>query len=297
MARGKNIPMTGQRSIVCDLTDIARRAPLVPIQRKIDVSDLRDWRSRVRPRISWQVIMMRAYALTSMQNPVLRQSYVPFPWPHFYQHHESVCLLMVQRQVEGVDRLMFARFARPEYYSLLQLQEIFNELRRRPIDQIRQLQHQVWFARLPWLIRKVAWRLMTDWLPARRATHMGTFGMSLSTLRGTHGTFHLGPCSTILGYDQLCRDGTARITLTFDHRILDGKPAMDALDSFRKHLQTTIRNELRDLAREQLSPDRHELPGDEPAAATSLQVLRPGDPERRQPSGQPAPFQPNRRAA
>ncbi len=265
MSRGIHIPMTPERRLVCDLTNLSRRVPLVPIERLIDVREVQQLRKRVRPKISWQVIMMRAYALAAVDFPELRRVYVRWPRAYYYQHPVSVCLLTISRQINGQEQLMFARFPQPENHTLLQLQEMFNDYRRLPIHELKQLQHQRRFSRMPWLVRKTGWHLMTDWMPSCRARQMGTFGMSLSGLRDTLGTFHAGPSTTILGYDQLCRGGQARVTLTFDHRVLDGKPAMDALDLFRKYLQRIVRNELKRLAH---PPEMS--PGDPSARAAGL---------------------------
>jgi hypothetical protein len=221
--------------------------PMAPLERTIDVLDVGRLRRRGRPKISWPVIMMRAYGLVARDNPVLRRIYVPLPKQHYYEHPESVCLLTISRQINGHECLLFARFTQPENRSLVQLQQKFDDYRRLPLEQIKQLRHQMRFARMPWFVRKAGWSLMTGWMPRARAKLMGTFGMSLSGLRDTHGSFHLGPCTSILGYDQICSNGSARLTLTFDHRVLDGKPAADVLESLRRVLHTQIRAELQGL--------------------------------------------------
>ena len=65
-----------------------------------------------------------------------------FPYPHIYQHHESVCFLTISREAEGKNRLFFARFNQPENRSLAELHTMFDELRTKPIAEIRQLKHQ-----------------------------------------------------------------------------------------------------------------------------------------------------------
>lgn len=244
MAKPRRTPLSNDRRLVCDVVAIAQKTPFAPVVRTIDVGELHALRKRIRPRISWQVILMRAYAIVAESVPELRQIYVPLPYPHLYEHPESVCLLTIAREHEGRERLFFARFNQPENYSLAYLQEQFENYRRQPVETIKQLRHQVLFAKMPWWVRQIGWKLMTHWMPKGRAKLMGTFGMSLSSFRGTKGVYHLGPCTTILGYDQFCSRGQAHITLTFDHRVLDGKPAVDVLERLRRVLLGRVRREM-----------------------------------------------------
>jgi len=246
--RAFRIPLTNDRRLVCDIIDIARKIPTAPVHCEIDVTELKQLRRQTSEAISWQVIMMRAFALLSREMPKLRQLYAPWPRPHIYQHPESVCLLTVAREHQGQERLFFARFCQPENLSLIQLQAQFDHYRKAPINEIRQLKHQLRFARMPWLIRKIGWTLLTHVMPGSRARQMGTFGMSLSGFRQVRGSYHLSPCTSTLGYDQLCRKGKAYVTLTFDHRILDGKPAVDVLGRLADVLKNQVTAEFRMIA-------------------------------------------------
>ena len=269
MKRGKYISLANDRRIICDLIGIANRMPTAPLQIEIDVTEIKRLRRLIQPRISWQVIMMRAYAQVARDIPQLRQIYVPFPWPRLYEHSENVCLLTISRNHCGRERLFFARFCQPENYRLPQLQQLFDDYRRKPIKEFRQLQHQIRFASMPWLVRKIGWTILTHILPASRARQMGTFGMSLSGFKEVLGTFHLGPCTTTLGFDQLCRKGKAYVTLTFDHRVLDGKPASDALHALANVLKNQVTTELQMIARN--NPDTSSGSGEPPLRDSAIE--------------------------
>ncbi len=215
----------------------------------MDLSELANWRRKARPYISWAVIKMRAYALVAREHPLLRRLYVPLPTPHYYEHPESIAMLAVNREVNGHSRLLIARFTQPENHSLVQLQSKYDDYRRLPLSELKQLRAQVRFSRMPAPLRKFSWHLMTGWMPRGRARMMGTFGMSPSGTRSIDGTWHLGPTTTTLGYDPYCVDGKARVTLTFDHRVLDGLPAATVLQTLGDVLKTQMRNELVMLAR------------------------------------------------
>jgi hypothetical protein len=71
--------------------------------------------------------------------------------------------------------------------------------------------------------------------------------MSISGYKGTYGSRHLGPLTTILGVDPTPRKGVSRLLLTFDHRVLDGAPATDVLAKVHRMLTTAIREELAEI--------------------------------------------------
>jgi hypothetical protein len=247
MASGKRTAIPPERRLICDIVGIAQQMPLVPLAMTIDVAELARCRRRASPQISWAVVMMRAMALVSREFPALRTVYVPLPWPHFYEHPESIAMLAINREIEGQPWLLCARFHQPENHSLVQLQQIYDRYRESPPMSVRQIRHQVRFAKLPWLLRKAGWMIMTRCSAAGKVRMMGTFGMSPSRTRSIHGTWHLGPLTTTLGFDPYCVDGQCHVTLTFDHRILDGLPAAEVLHRLGNVLRNQMCNELRAL--------------------------------------------------
>lgn len=239
------------RILVSDLTTIANRIPFVPLIREFDLPELDLLRRQVRPRISWTAMMIKAYAIVARQRPELRQIYMSRPYAHIYEHPRNIAQLTITRQVDGESRLFFARFCDPDVRSLIDLQRHYDYIRRAPIAEIRQFRHQIRFARMPSFIRIPVWRLLTDWWGSKRATNLGTFGMSLSRgMYDTKGLFHLGPATTVLGYELLPMQGKSRITMTFDHRVLDGAPATDILEQVCTTLRSDIASELECLALE-----------------------------------------------
>jgi hypothetical protein len=95
---------------------------------------------------------------------------------------------------------------------------------------------------------------------------MGTFGMSLSGFNQTFGNCHLGPNTTILGVDPTPRQGIARTLLTFDHRVLDGKPVIDLISQLYRQLLGPIRLEMEALG--------NASPAAQPEAASNATLPR-----------------------
>lgn len=247
MGKGKRVKISNGRRLVDEVIRTANKMPMASYVRDFDLTDLAALRKKVRPKIGWNVLYMKAYAIIAEQNPALRQCYVGFPWPYAYQHESNVCLLTMSREFEGEDRLLFARFNRPENHSLVELQAQYDHLRKAPVLEIKQFRHQIQFAKSPWFVRRFAWWMMLNLWPRKRMSHFGTFGMTLSGYKDAFNYQVLSPNTTTLGVDVLPKKGQAKFSLTFDHQILDGVPIVSIIDQVYKTLNGVITEELRTL--------------------------------------------------
>lgn len=248
MKARERIKLSNGRRLVCDVVSLAKTFPAYGLIRDIDVRALTEIRKRIRPKPSWLVIMMKAYARIGCRIPQLRQHYVSFPWPHIYQHDVNMAMMVISREHEGEERLFFARFKSPEEESLTQLQERYNHFRTAPVTAIKQFRHQIQYARMPSVLRRLSWWLMINVWASRAPTHFGTWGVSLSTFMDTYGTLHLSPCTSTLGVDIVSRGGISRTLLTFDHRIFDALPACRVYAELVRELHGPIRKELQQMA-------------------------------------------------
>ena len=244
---GKRIKLSNGRRLVDDIVYLASKMPMEAFTGDFDSGMVAAFRRRTRPKVSWNVLYMKAYAAVCKQNPELRRTYVKFPWGHLYEHHCNVCMITIAREYEGEERLLFARFHNPEEKSLAELQELYDFYRTAPIEEVKHFRHQINFAKAPALIRRLTWWAMFNLFPATRASHMGTFGMSISGYKGVFGSKHLGTNTTILGVDPVPRKGVSRILLTFDHRVLDGTPVTRMMQELHQTLTTGIKAELAEM--------------------------------------------------
>ena len=245
---GKRIALSNGRRLVDDVIRMANRTPLAAVSIDWQLQEIAKLRRLAKPRISWSVLVMKAYAAVADQMPMLRQGYVSFPWGHLYEHHQSVCMMTISRQYKGEERLLFARFNEPNNHRLVDLQKQYDYFRKAPIEDIKQFKHQIAFAKCPGVVRRFAWWTLFNVWPVKRAFHMGTFGMSISGHRGAYGSKHLGPNTTTIGVDPMPRKGISRAVLTFDHRVLDGSPATEVVLKVHHILNTAIRQELAKMA-------------------------------------------------
>ena len=256
MRNGKRVKFSNGRRLVDEVIRTASKMQMGTFSRDFDLNELCALRKKVRPKISWNVLYMKAYAIIARRTPELRQCYVGFPWPYAYEHKFNVCLLTMSREYKGEERLLFARFGRPEKQSLLELQTRLDMLKKTPVEEIKQFRHQIQFAKAPALLRRMAWWLMLNVFPQKRMSHFGTFGMTLSCYKDSYANQLLGPNTTILGVDVLPKKGISRFLLTFDHQIMDGVPVIKIIDELYKVLNTQIAQELRSLLVSQVGAKR-----------------------------------------
>ena len=245
---GRRLKLSNGRRLVCDVVRLAQKIPAYGLIRDIDISAIDELRRRISPRLSWTVIMMKAYARVATYTPQLRQHYVSFPWGHIYQHHCSIATMVINREHEGEERLFFARFHAPETFSLTELQERYDHFRTAPIAQVKQFQHQISFARAPALLRRIGWWIMINAWPIKGPKHLGTFGVAVSKFRDIHGTQHLSPAPSTIGVDLVSRGGISHTVGTFDHRIFDAWLAGKVLVDLSRELNGPIRDELQQMA-------------------------------------------------
>jgi len=95
--------------------DLHRQIPTVSQAKTFNLGRLRDARGECPQRICWSLLFLRAYALTSVEFPELRQTLISWPWRHLYEHPQTMGNL-AKAADHFEDALAFCRTAgyRPE---------------------------------------------------------------------------------------------------------------------------------------------------------------------------------------
>jgi hypothetical protein len=199
----------------------------------------------IRP--SWCAIFTKAYALVAAARPELRRAYLPFPWPHLYEHPHSVASIAVERRWNHEDAVFFGHLRAPEKQPLLKLHAALHRLRHAPVESIGLYRRIVRLNRLPWPLRRLAWWTILYTSGYRRARQMGTFGVSAYSSLGCASLHPLSPLTTTLNYGVLSRRGRLTVRIVYDHRVLDGATVGRALQDLERVLNEAILTELRAL--------------------------------------------------
>jgi hypothetical protein len=238
--------LSASRSLVCDILHYDRQMPSFAHSRQFDLAEIETLRLRSLQRVSWSVLFIKAYGLLSAECPCLRQAYMPWPVPHVYEHSQTIATLALSRVHEGEPRLFWARLRQPERRSLVELQQDLERHQREPVE--HHFGRQLRLSRLPTALRRLAWWMTFNLSGRKRATRLGTF--ALTTLAGQGATIDRPPSihTSTLTYGPLDEAGHARVTVTYDHRLVDGLAIARCLARLEELMHQRIAGELRQLA-------------------------------------------------
>jgi hypothetical protein len=244
--RSRRLALPPSRRLVCDLLHFARHVPLFPLERSFNLGELAEVRQRSGRRIAWPVLFLKAYGLLCLDYPALRQTYLRWPWPHLYQHPHNVAMLAINRTETDGERLYWGRFVRPETRTLPELQAALDRYKTGPTAVAFREQRRL--SRLPTPLRRLAWWLVLNLSGSRRASRVGTFGMSVLAGQGAVNRYHPTCLTTSLTYGPLDAGGRMLVTLLYDHRVADGHHIASALVDLESMLQGVIARELKALS-------------------------------------------------
>ncbi len=245
---GKNVPISPFRRLVIDFMHMGNSLPCVTLDRRMNLEPLVLARQNCAPRPKWSSMMIKAYAIVAAERPVLRRSYMTFPWARFYEHAGSVACINVSRRVADEDIVLQALIPNPESLGLV---EIDNILRRHMEEPVHELDCYVRARRLsmvPSPFRRFIMWAGLNAIGLQRARNFGTFGIS-SVAESGAGLLNVPIMGTSLLHYGLFDDrGCLDVRLAFDHRVLDAMPAAEALADLETVLLGDILNEVKSLA-------------------------------------------------
>jgi hypothetical protein len=244
---GRSLPFPSERKLVLDICHFSRQVPSFPVEMTMRLDELAAARQATQVRISWAAIFVRAMGLLGVEYPVLRQSYLKWPWPHIYEHPTSVASIAIHREGPNSPFVAIGRIESPEAKSLAGLQWDIDNYQARPIEMA--FREQLRFSKFPALVRRLTWSLFLNAWGRKKSCKLGTFG--LSTLAGYQVANRRHPCvlSYSLSYSRVEPDGRCDVTLQCDHRVIDGALAAEMLNRLQEILRTEIHSELRQLGR------------------------------------------------
>lgn len=234
------------RALVLDGLYFARRVPLFPAEKTIDLAEIAQLRSTRRRRISWAVLFVKAYALAAQRHPALRQMYVRWPWPHLVEFDESTAMVVVNRQFRGENRICWGKLDHPQRRTLLNLQCQLTEYQTKPVEQV--FRNHIRLSKMPTLLRRLVYWWNFNFAGQKRSKRLGTFSMSTLAGQGVLNRGHQTFLTSSLTYGPVDENGRAVVTLLCDHRVVDGIVAAEALADLEAAFRGPIADELRTLA-------------------------------------------------
>lgn len=246
---GQRFAVPASRRLTWDLMWFNKDIPQCAHDRRMDLSDVATARDACAVRVGWPVLFLKAIALVAQEFPELRQTWYRWPWAHLYQHPGSVGTLTVQREINGEPWLFWGLVAAPETQSLDAIQQQVEQFKTGEIRTVFRKQRRL--CKLPTIFRRAVWWWNLNVATKKRATRIGTFFLSTLASRGVEIQVPPSVHTCCLTYGPLDERNCSRVTIAYDHRIMDGALVATILQRLEETLKHDIVIELQQLGKNQ----------------------------------------------
>lgn len=242
--RGRTIPLSLGRRLVCDLLHHAKRVPSLPLSRDCRIGAIVQARANVDSPPSWTAIFMKAYAIVAGRFPELRRALIPYPWARLYEHPRSDCAILVERSIDGEPTVLAAKIIDPSTMPLKQIDEHLQRFRQDDLESISPFRQLLRLGRMPRLLRRLVFWTSLYFCGFRRAKRFGTFMMSSLGNHGVEQMHPLTPLTTYFTFGPVRPDGMVNLKIIYDHRVMDGRIVARALVDIERTLNHELTAEL-----------------------------------------------------
>jgi len=247
--KGTQLALSPARKLLIEMLHHARRLPSVPVARTIQIADVAHARQHARPSPSWTAVFLRAYGLVCQEFAELRRAYLPWPYPHLYEHPQSIGAVAIERQLEGGSVLLAAKIRGPEDMPLEAIDGYLCRFKTTPVERVGSFRQLLRIGRLPWLLRRFIFWHSLYLSGYKRAKRFGTFMVSSYGSLGAEQLHPLCPLTTLLTFGPIHPTGDVVVKVIYDHRVVDGRRIASCLSQLEQVLQTSIVKELHNLRR------------------------------------------------
>jgi hypothetical protein len=247
---GKSIAISPFRGLVTDLLYFAGGVPAATIDRRMNLAPLVAARQACFPRPTWTSLLVKAYSIVSAAQPALRRSFMKFPWARIYEHPKNIATINVSRRVDGEDVVLQGLIRSPENRTLPDLDAIVRYYKETPVEQLGCYRRARRTSYLPQPVRRALMWATLNVFGRRRCHNFGTFAITSVADHGAGVLNVMLVATTMLHFGLLDDKGCLDMRLGFDHRVIDGAPAADALVGLEAALLGVILDEVKSLARD-----------------------------------------------
>jgi hypothetical protein len=208
------------------------------------VVEARSRLARTPEQPGWCAIFTKAFGLMASRFPQVRRAYLPFPFAHLYEHPFSIASIAVEREYQGEHAVFWGHLRAPESQPLRDIQAHLRHLKEAPIESVPLFRRALLVGRLPWLLRRAAWWIALNASGRKRASRVGTFGVSVYSGLGAESLHPIAPMTCTLNYGPVQPDGRVTVRIIYDHRVVDGADIARALGGMESVLNNEIVAEL-----------------------------------------------------
>jgi hypothetical protein len=233
------------RRWTCDFLHFASKVPTGGGTGVVNLSEIAAARRACRPLISWTAIFIKAGALAAKKQPALRQCYMPFPWPHIYEHPRCIANMIIEREWENENAVFADLIDEPENKSLREIDNQIQAVKRKRIKSHRRFFYLIEGTFYPSLIRRLLWRIVLYVSGRLRAETLGTVSVNSMRSRSAQVTQSFTLHTFNFYVTPPGKDGEMRLQVFVDHRVIDGVMVVRVLREIELVLHDKILKELR----------------------------------------------------
>lgn len=243
----RRLPLSPGRRIVGDLSWLSLRVPRCVMTARLAWPRALAARAAApAPRIPWPVIVAKGFALAAETRPVLRHLHVTLPRPGLIEVPHAIGCIVLERTHEGAQMLGVTRHVWLHQTALPAVAARLARAKHGPATETSELRRLLRFVRLPWPLRRAMLRgALAFGTPMLR--YGGTFAVSAIGDRHTSIIDSIGVLACFVSYGPIAADGGVDVYLAFDHRVLDGAAAADALQGLQAAIEGPVAAELEAL--------------------------------------------------
>lgn len=223
-------------------------------------------RKSLANRPAWAAIFAKGFAIVAREQPILRTTYLRWPWPHFYELPHTVAMIVVAPDATPDGVLLFPVRA-PDAVALTVADATIRKAKTQPLEATPFFRKILKITRLPYPMRRLVWAIGLNF-GRQRGNFFGTLLITSVAAFGGGEVEALGPQPFILSYDQLTSEGTIAVMVRWDHRVADAAFVDLQLTRLEQILNAEIADELIGLAQTS-DPRQPANPPNELAPASS----------------------------
>jgi hypothetical protein len=240
-------PSLGRR-MMADLSWASLRIPRCVMTARLHLPRALAARSALAsPRPPWTTLFLKGFGLAAEPHPALRRCHATLPWPRMLEVEHAIGCVVLEREHDGESALSIARIPRCHAIPLRELAQRLSHAKSAPSGETRSFRQFRNFARLPWPLRRLLLRLgLATGGPV--VLYGGTFAISALGERGVTILDSVSVLPVFLSYGPISPEGEVDVTLSFDHRVMDGADGADALRGLEQALEGPVADELLALA-------------------------------------------------
>jgi hypothetical protein len=244
--RGSVRKISLSRRVVIDLMRASADVPFVAVRRTLSIRRLAAARTGLGNRPAWPAIFAKGFALLAREQPILRRTYLKWPWPHFYELPQTVAMIVVAPDATPDGVLLYPVRA-PDLVSLTDADAGIRKAKADPVETTAFFRKTLMVTRLPNPIRRLAWAIGLNF-GRQRGNYLGTLLVTSVAAFGGGEVEARGPQPFILSYDRVSSDGTIDVMIRWDHRITDAAVIGMELSRLEQILNNQIADEMLALA-------------------------------------------------